>query len=72
MITPIDSMRQGLTKAYLQIEQPRLPDAESLIPVHFNPTEYQLKSRIALQTSTFRIETSTDSIRPRLRRKADD
>ncbi|TWT91740.1 CIS tube protein [Stieleria varia] len=45
MVTPLDSMRQGLTKAYLQIEQPRLPDSQALIPVHFNPTEYQLQKQ---------------------------
>ena len=45
MITPLDAMRQGLTKAYLQIEQPILPDSKSLIPVHFNPTEYQLQKQ---------------------------
>ena len=42
MLTPFDLMRQGLTKAYLKIEQPRLPESQSLIPVHFNPTEYVL------------------------------
>lgn len=45
MVTPLDSMRQGLTKAYLQIEQPRLPDSQAKIPVHFNPTEYQLQKQ---------------------------
>ncbi len=41
MITPVDLAGQGLVKAYLEIEQPRVSDP--LIPLCFNPTEYQLQ-----------------------------
>ena len=45
MKTPFDSMRQGLVKAFLQIEQPQLPDDQAIVPVRFNPTEYQLQKQ---------------------------
>lgn len=45
MITPLDAMRSGLTKAYLQIEQPKMRGGNAMIPVHFNPTEYQLQKQ---------------------------
>lgn len=45
MSTPFESMRQSLVKAFLQIEQPRLPDDEAIVPVRFNPTEYQLQKQ---------------------------
>ncbi len=45
MITPFDAIRQGLAKAYLEIEQPQLAGDEALIPVKFNPTEYQLQKQ---------------------------
>lgn len=41
MITPASLMRGGLVKAYLEIEQPSVPDP--VIPLRFNPTEYQLQ-----------------------------
>ena len=43
MITPLDVLSQGLTKAYLEIEQPELPEDKRIVPVKFNPTEYQLQ-----------------------------
>jgi len=45
MITPKDVLTQGLVKAYLEIEQPRLPEDERFVPVKFNPTEYQLQKQ---------------------------
>lgn len=45
MVSPVDSLRQGLVKAYLEIEQPKLPDAEAIVPVRFNPAEYQLQKQ---------------------------
>jgi Contractile injection system tube protein/LysM domain len=41
MPTPVDSARQGLVRAYLEILRPTVP--EPLIPLRFNPTEYQLQ-----------------------------
>jgi LysM repeat protein len=41
MPTPVDSARQGLIRAYLEIVRPTVPDP--LIPLRFNPTEYQLQ-----------------------------
>lgn len=41
MPTPIDSARQGLVRAYLEILRPTVPDP--LIPVCYNPPEYQLQ-----------------------------
>jgi LysM repeat protein len=42
MSTPLDTIRQGLVKAYLEIEQPaNVPNRT--VPVKFNPTEYQLE-----------------------------
>jgi hypothetical protein len=41
MPTPVDSARQGLVRAYLEIVRPTVPDP--LIPLRFNPTEYQLQ-----------------------------
>jgi LysM repeat protein len=41
MITPVTAVRQGLTRAYLEILQPQVEDP--VIPFCFNPTEYQLQ-----------------------------
>ena len=41
MATPISSVRQGLVRAYLEILRPKV--ADPLVPLHFNPTEYQLQ-----------------------------
>lgn len=41
MITPASLLGLGLVKAYLEIEQPQVDDP--VIPVRFNPTEYQLQ-----------------------------
>ena len=41
MPTPVDFVRQGLMRAYLEIVRPTVPDP--LIPFRFNPTEYQLQ-----------------------------
>jgi hypothetical protein len=41
MTSPVDSARQGLVRAYLEILRPTVPDP--LIPLRFNPTEYQLQ-----------------------------
>jgi nucleoid-associated protein YgaU len=41
MITPVDSARKGSVRAYLEILQPKVPDP--IIPLHFNPTEYQVQ-----------------------------
>ena len=41
MPTPLDSARQGLVRAYLEILRPIVP--HPLIPLRFNPTEYQLQ-----------------------------
>ena len=41
MPTPISSARQGLVRAYLEILRPKV--ADPMIPLHFNPTEYQLQ-----------------------------
>ena len=41
MITPLSLIGQGLVKAYLEIEQPRVDDP--IVPLRFNPTEYQLQ-----------------------------
>jgi len=43
MLTPITSARQGPLPAFLQILQPKVSDAEAIVPVCFNPTEYQLQ-----------------------------
>ncbi|HQZ68272.1 MAG TPA: LysM peptidoglycan-binding domain-containing protein [Planctomycetaceae bacterium] len=45
MVSPLDSLRQGFVKAYLEIEQPVLPDSEAIVPVRFNPSEYQLQKQ---------------------------
>jgi hypothetical protein len=45
MITPLDVLGQGLVKAYLEIEQPRLPDDQAVVPVKFNPTEYSIQKQ---------------------------
>ena len=45
MSAPIDSIRQGLTKAELRILQPKSPQGDAVIPVRFNPTEYQLQKQ---------------------------
>ena len=46
MSTPLDAVSRGLVKAYLQIEQPSTgSDADRLVPVRFNPTEYQLQKQ---------------------------
>jgi len=41
MPTPVDFARQGLIRAYLEIVRPVDPDP--IIPLRFNPTEYQLQ-----------------------------
>ena len=41
MITPISIAGQGLVRAYLEIEQPQVDDP--VIPLRFNPTEYQIQ-----------------------------
>jgi nucleoid-associated protein YgaU len=43
MITPFDAIRSGLVKAYLQIVRPELPDDQAIVPVKFNPTQYQIQ-----------------------------
>ncbi len=45
MITPKDVLTQGLAKAYLEIEQPRIAGDDRFVPVKFNPTEYQLSKQ---------------------------
>lgn len=45
MVTPLEAARPTLPRAYLKIEQPRLSGDEAIIPVHFNPTEYQLQKQ---------------------------
>ncbi len=40
MITPLSLVDLGLVKAYLEIEQPQVDDP--VIPLRFNPTEYQI------------------------------
>lgn len=41
MPTPLDFARQGLVRAYLEIVRPTVGDP--IIPLRFNPTEYQLQ-----------------------------
>src|SRR5215813_9003751 len=41
MITPITAVGQGLVRAYLEILRPQVEDP--IIPLRFNPTEYQLQ-----------------------------
>ncbi len=41
MITPLGLIGQGLVRAYLEIEQPRVDDP--IVPLRFNPTEYQIQ-----------------------------
>jgi hypothetical protein len=41
MASPVQAARQGLTKAYLEILVPKVPDP--IIPFRFNPTEYQIQ-----------------------------
>jgi hypothetical protein len=41
MLTPVNTARQGLVKAHLEILNPRVDDP--IIPIRFNPTEYQLQ-----------------------------
>jgi Contractile injection system tube protein/LysM domain len=41
MLTPVSIAGQGLVRAYLEILRPTVPDP--LIPLRFNPTEYQLQ-----------------------------
>jgi hypothetical protein len=43
MLTPVRSAAQGLAQAHLEIEQPTVPDP--IIPLRFNPTEYQLQKQ---------------------------
>ena len=40
MLTPLSLIGQGLVRAYLEIEQPRVDDPA--VPLRFNPTEYQI------------------------------
>jgi nucleoid-associated protein YgaU len=41
MTTPLSLLELGLVRAYIEIEQPRVDDP--VIPLRFNPTEYQLQ-----------------------------
>jgi nucleoid-associated protein YgaU len=41
MLTPLTSARQRPDRAYLEIVHPKVKDA--IIPLHFNPTEYQVQ-----------------------------
>jgi LysM repeat protein len=41
MLSPVASAGQGLVRAYLEIVVPKVPDP--IIPLRFNPTEYQLQ-----------------------------
>ena len=41
MLSPVSALRATLVKAYLKIEVPEVPDP--IVPLHFNPTEYQLQ-----------------------------
>ena len=44
MVTPVSMLNLGLRKAQLVIEEPREEnEKDRVIPVHFNPTEYQLQ-----------------------------
>jgi hypothetical protein len=43
MPTPVDFTRQGLVRAYLEIVRPTVKDQDRIIPLRFNPTEYQLQ-----------------------------
>src|ERR1051325_1811859 len=43
MITPVDSARKGLVRAYLEILQPTVAEKDRVIHLHFNPTEYQVQ-----------------------------
>lgn len=45
MVTPFETARPTLAKAFLKIEQPRLSESESVIPIRFNPTEYQIQKQ---------------------------
>ncbi len=42
MLTPIDLTGRGLVRAHLEIIDPKAPEI-SIIPLRFNPTEYQLQ-----------------------------
>lgn len=42
---PFDAVKLGLRKAQLRIEQPELPEHQAIVPVRFNPTEYQLQKQ---------------------------
>src|SRR5262245_8410059 len=41
MSTPLSTLEQGLTRAFLIVEQPLVPNP--IIPLKFSPTEYQLQ-----------------------------
>jgi nucleoid-associated protein YgaU len=41
MRTPLSLIGQGLVRAYLEIESPRVDDP--VVPLRFNPTEYQIQ-----------------------------
>lgn len=41
MLTPLSLIGQGLVRAYLEIESPRVDDP--VVPLRFNPTEYQIQ-----------------------------
>ena len=41
MLTPVDLTGKGLVRAHLEIVSPQVPNP--LIPLRFNPTEYQLQ-----------------------------
>jgi nucleoid-associated protein YgaU len=45
MVTPFQTARPTLAKAFLRIEQPRLPESEAVVPIRFNPAEYQLQKQ---------------------------
>jgi len=42
---PFDAVKIGLKRAQLRIEQPELPENKAVVPVKFNPTEYQLQKQ---------------------------
>ncbi len=45
MSTVTNAVSTGLVRAFLKIEQPRLPEDEAIVPIRFNPTEYQIEKQ---------------------------
>lgn len=43
--TALDALKDNLVKAYLEIEQPQNLGDDAVIPVRFNPTQYQLQKQ---------------------------